>query len=103
MLAFLAHSLLAMLVMPENLNPVRRGGGEEKKFTSSHVKCHIYCFVLTDLHIPYFQPHGNQTQLILANHESIFFLITNSSVRCPVLRQKVSVITLPMKTMTNFS
>lgn len=24
MLAFLAHSLLAMLVMPENLNPVKR-------------------------------------------------------------------------------
>lgn len=73
MLAFLAHSLLAMLVTPENLNPVRRGRGGKKKFTPSHVKCHIYCFVFTDSHIPYFQPHGNQTQLILANHESNFF------------------------------
>lgn len=68
MLVVLARSLLAMLVTPENLNAGRRGGKGEK-FPSSPAKSHIYCFLLTDLHIPYFQPPGNHS----ANHESLFF------------------------------
>lgn len=48
-LAFLAHSLLAMLVTPENLNPVRRRGGEKKEKNLLLVMPNPICIVLYSL------------------------------------------------------
>lgn len=51
-------------------------GGKGQKFPSSPAKSPIYCFLLTDLHIPYFQPPGNHS----ANHESLFFALPEARV-----------------------
>lgn len=90
MLAVLARSLLAMLVVPENLNARRRSRGEEGKNSLLVLPNPLYIvFYSLICTFRIFSPLETTQQIMR---------VFSSLCQRPGLRQKVPVITLLLKT-----